>query len=149
MDRPLHIKLKRSRIARYYCVVVIFLSWLAIGLADLSFPVQVLLSAVAAVYGWCAIRQLRKLPFYSLEYSNKKWSVQMNDALLASALQVSGLQESSLQAVELQKSIFVGAGIVALSFQLPTGKKMRTVLWPDSADTDSLRRLRAVLLAGA
>ena len=144
MDRPLHIKLKPSRIAHYYCAVVLFLSCLAIGLANLFLPLQVLLGVVAAVYGLHAIRQLKALPFSSLEYNNKKWSVRMGDAL-----QASGLQEDNLQPVELQQNIFVGAGIIALSFQFSTGKKMRAVLWSDSADTNSLRRLRAILLAGA
>ena len=136
MDRPLqtpllHIKIKPSRIARYYCVVVILLSWFAIGLADLSLAVQILLSAIAAAYGWRAIRQLRTLPFSSLECRNKNWSVRIGDIF---------------HIVELQQNFFVGAGIIALSFHLQTGKKMRAVLWPDSADADSLRRLRAVLL---
>ena len=139
MDRPLqtpllHIKIKPSRIARYYCVVVILLSWLAIGLADLSLAVQMLLATIATAYGWRAMLQLRILPFSSLECRNKNWSVRIDDVL---------------HIVELQHNFFVGAGIIVLSFQLPTGKKMRAVLWPDSADADSLRRLRTVLLAGA
>lgn len=139
MDRPLqilllHIKIKPSRIARYYCVVVILLSWFAIGLADLSWVVQIFLGAIVAAYGWHAIRQLGALPFSSLECRNKNWSVRIGDVF---------------HTVELQQNVFVGAGMIALSLQLPTGKKLRAVLWPDSADADSLRRLRAVLLARA
>jgi len=107
------------------------LSWLAIGLADLFLFVQGFLVAIVAAYGWHAIRQLRTLPFSLLECRNKNWSVRISE---------------DMHAVELQKNIFVGAGIIALSFRLPTGKKIRAVLWPDSADVDSLRRLRAVLL---
>ena len=139
MDRPrqiplLQINIKPSRIARYYCVVVILLSWFAIGLADLSLALQIVLSVIAASYGLQAIKHLRTLPFFSLEYRNQNWYARIDDVL---------------RAVELEKNIFVGAGMITVSFQLPTGKKIRVVLWPDSADAVSLRRLRAVLLARA
>ncbi|HSC75632.1 MAG TPA: protein YgfX [Pseudomonadales bacterium] len=139
MDRPRHnhpetlqLRLKPSRIARYYCVVVVLLSWLAIGLADLFLPAQALLMAVAGIYGWVAIRQLQALPFLALEYRNKNCFVCVDHVW---------------RAVALERNIFVGAGMITLSFRLPAGKKNRAVLWPDSADADSLRRLRAVLLA--
>ena len=139
MDRPrqipiLQINIKPSRIACYYCVVVILLSWFAIGLADLSLSVHIFLCVIAAAYGWQAIKYLRTLPFFSLEYRNQNWYARIGDVL---------------RAVELEKNIFVGAGMITVSFQLPTGKKIRVVLWPDSADAVSVRRLRAVLLARA
>ena len=106
--------------------------------------VQILLSAVVAACGWRTVQQLRTLPFSSLEYRNKNWFVRVGGGF-----QENDLQVNSLQAVELQQNSFVGAGIIVMSFQLPTGNKMRAVLWPDSAEADSLRQLRATLLAGA
>lgn len=139
MDRPqyvhlesLKLHLKLSRIAWYYCVVVILLSWLSIGLAALSWYVQVLLSLVVAAYGRQALRSLHNLTVSVLEFRNGSWLLHKAD----------GLQE-----VMLEKKIFLGAGMMSLPFTLQSGKNIRLLLWPDSADADSLRRLRAVLLA--
>jgi hypothetical protein len=132
MDRPLHLHLKPSCVAQYYCAAIIFLSCLAIVLAALPLLVHVLLIAVVGVYGWHAIRHLRLLPVQTLEHRSGCWFVCVDDVL---------------QSVDLEKNIFLGYGIISLSFILPTGRKKRVVLWPDSADADSLRRLRAALLA--
>lgn len=131
MDRPLQIQTRPSRIAQRYCAVIIFLSWLGIGLADLPWFVQVLSCAAIAVYGWFEIRSLQVLPVQMLECRDGNWFLRKEDGLFDA---------------ELGKKNFLGAGIISLAFSLQ-GKQLRLVLWPDSADADSLRRLRAMLLA--
>ena len=132
MDRPLQIQTRPSRIARYYCAIVISLSWIGIALADLPWFVQVLSCALAAVYGWFVFRSLQVLPIQMLECRGGNWFLHKDDRLLDA---------------ELGKKIFIGAGIISLPFRLRSGEPLQLVLWPDSADTDSLRRLRAALLA--
>lgn len=139
MDRPLQIRTRAlqiqtrpSRIAQRYCAGVIFLSWLGIGLADLPWFVQVLSCAAIAVYGWCVIRSLQVMPIRMLECRDGNWFLRKDDCLFDA---------------ELGKKIFIGAGIVSLPFSLTNGERLQLVLWPDSSDADSLRRLRVALLA--
>jgi hypothetical protein len=139
MDRPqcvhlesLKLRLELSRIAGYYCAVVILLSWLSIGLAALPWYLQALLAVVVSAYGWRTIYLLHALKVSVLEFRNGSWFLHKAD----------GLQEAILE-----KKIFLGAGIILLPFTLQSGKNIRLLLWPDSADAEGLRRLRATLLA--
>lgn len=131
MDRPLQIRIRPSHIARRYCVLVILLSWTGIGLADLPWGVQALSFAAVSMYGWLVIRSLQSQPIQMLECRQGDWFLRKADGLLDA---------------ELGKKIFVGAGIISLPFRLQ-GERLQLVLWPDSADADSLRRLRVTLLA--
>lgn len=139
MDRPqclhpesLQLHIGSSRIAGYYCTVVMLLSWLGIGLAALPWCLKIILFVVVAVYSWLAFRSLRISAIPGLEFRNGSWILQRDD----------GLQEAVLE-----KKIFLGAGIISLPFRLQSGKSIRLMLWPDSADAESLRQLRAALLA--
>ncbi len=132
MDRPLQIHIKPSRIAQYYCAVVIVLSWLGIGLADLPWFVQALLVVLVLVHGWRVAISLQDPLIRALEYRNGDWYLLHG--------------ESGFCQTELEKKFFLGAGIIVLPFRLQCGECRRLLLWPDSADKDSLRRLRACLL---
>lgn len=137
MDRllqipSLHIQIKLSHIAQYYCAAIILLSWLAIALAAVPLFVHMLLIAVVGAFGWRAMRQLQMLPVRAMEYRNGYWFLRVDDVL---------------HTATLGKQYFLAYGMLSLPFHLPSGKTLRVVLWPDSADADSLRRLRVILLA--
>jgi hypothetical protein len=129
---PLYIPIKASRIQQYYCAAVILLSWLAIALAALPLLVNILLMVAAGMHGVHVMRQLRILPVHAVEYRNGDWFLRIGDVS---------------HAVTLDKQYFLAYGILSLLFHFRSGKHLRVVLWPDSADADNLRRLRATLLA--
>ena len=132
MDRPLHITIRSSRIAQYYCVAVMLLSWLGIGLADIPWFMQLLLATCVVAYGWRAMLPTQLLAIRQLDYRGGSWFLHVADTVCE---------------VNPGKKFFIGAGIISVPFTADAGKKYRLLLWPDSADADSLRRLRATLLA--
>jgi hypothetical protein len=114
-------------------VVLLLLSSIAIAMAALPWVIRLVLFTVLAGYGGYAIRQLRMLPADTLECRNGDWGLRTNGVL---------------QPVTLGDEYFLAYGILSLPFYPePDGKTVRVLLWPDSADADNLRRLRAVLLA--
>lgn len=132
MDRPLKIRIRSSRIAIYYCLLVTVLSFVAIGLTGLPLLLCLLLGGWAAVMGWRAVRAVRVPWVTGLECRAGDWFLCAGDFCCP---------------VKFGQKIFLGLGIISVRLELETRKKIYLVLWPDSADEDSLRRLRIKLLA--
>jgi hypothetical protein len=132
MDRPLQILIKPSRIARYYCLIVLLLAFFAIALTSFVLWIKVLLAATVCTYVAAQFRQLQRSTFSLLEWQDETWCLH---------------SEMEKMEVLLEQRFFSGAGIISLPFRKQSGKRVRLLLWPDSTDEESLRRLRVRLLA--
>lgn len=132
MERPLTILLKPSWVGQSYYIALMILCGLSIGLADMPLWAQGLLLALVLWRGFLAVQSERILFCQQLECCSGSWR-----------LHVGGI----LSEAELAKDIFIGFGIVAMQFILPSGKRVRLLLWPDSAADECLRKLRVFLLA--
>lgn len=132
MERPLKILLEPSRIGQSYYIAITALCVLSIGLASLPVWGQGLLTGLVFWRGFLALQSERVLFCQQLEYCSGSWR-----------LHVGGI----LSEAELAKNVFIGFGIVAMQFILPSGKPIRLLLWPDSAADECLRKLRVFLLA--
>lgn len=134
MDRPLQrqiqLQIRPSRLAHSYCSGVCGLAWLAIAAADLPWWSQALLAGLVGWQGWRALRAIRQPRIACIRWQDGQWRLQGSNAVTE---------------VVLDKRFFLTAGLVSLPFQSLTGEACRIVLWPDSADADSLRRLRVLL----
>lgn len=131
MDRPLRCPVKPSRFAQYCCCGMVALCCLAVCLADLSWYWQALLAAQVIGAGWRTVMAIRRSPVEAITCDAGQWQL-----VLA----------GSGQAVVPGRDTFIAAGIISLQCHLPSGKRCRIVLWPDSAPADSLRSLRKALL---
>ncbi len=133
MDRPLHIRLKPSRIAALYCVALMFLSACVIAITALPLWLQSVLLASVVIAGMRALYQQYFLSITVVEFQKNQWFLK---------------QAQQRIAVELCEDIFVGIGLIALSFaQQDSRKKQSLLLWSDSAAADDLRRLRLHLFS--
>ena len=130
MDRPLRLEIRPSRLAQVYCSSACGLAWFAMAVADLPWWSQVLLAGLVGWQGWCALRAIRQPPVTCLQWQDGQWRLQGPDVAVDAVL---------------GSRMFLTAGLVSLPFRSLAGKVYRIVLWPDSADADSLRRLRVLL----
>ncbi len=131
MDRPLQCRISPSKIAQFFCITVLLLSCLAIVLADISLCWQVLLVLLVGCLTWHAIQTVRRPLVQCIGWQAGQWRIVGR-----------GLADD----VAVGSEIFFVAGLISLSFSLPSGKKRQVLLWPDSADAESLRCLRRILL---
>lgn len=155
MQFPLHIKLHRSR---YYLLAILALHALAllgILLTPWSWWLRALLCGLALVSLLGCLKCWRRLPEALLLYAegsmrlcwprSAKSSRQKEDGTEA----VLGLMEPAGELVQLEPGALVLPGICVLSWRQggQEGKPGRDslVLLPDSADRDSMRRLRIYL----
>lgn len=134
MERPLHIPVRPSRIAQRVSQSITLLALLAIWQTGLPVYGQCLLSMALIIYCYVELLSLRKPAVQTLVYADGVW--QWQDA-------------SGNHACILGNKVYIGFGLVCLYCVLPTGKKMRVMLWPDSTASDNLRRLRVYLLQRA
>lgn len=131
MDRPLSLRPEPSRIAICYGVAVLSLAALALWLADLPGGVRLLLPTALAWLALRSWREWRQPAVTGLDWSAGCWSL---------------CDGNKVHEAALLQPVFMAFGLVSLFFRLPTGRTVRLLLWPDSAPSEELRRLRCILL---
>lgn len=128
MDRPLHIRLKPSRIAVLYCAALMILSGYAIAITALPVWLQCVLYLLIVIVGVRALYQQYCLSITALVFQQEQWFLQRGQQRIA---------------VQLCDKVFVGMGLIALAFT----QQQSLLLWSDSAAADDLRRLRLHLFS--
>lgn len=131
MDRPLQCRISPSNIAKVFCIAVLLLSGLAIVRADLPLYWQGVLMLLASWLTGRAIQTVRRPAVRCIAWQTGQWHISGP-----------GLSEDAV----VDREIFFVAGLISLTFSLSSGKKCQVLLWPDSADAESLRCLRRILL---